>query len=243
MKKLYLGLLSAWFGTILWLGFVKGDIIDPGIRTSEGRGFWDPVEITTETEEINGRNSSVTKSIVEIKELIPNSVWRIIISTYEAFFVVSVRVVLFFVFSLILWYMLENLSVEPWKNLIPSFCWIKKWLFVAFLLIIIWLILFMMIYVINCPYHACYHNNDGPIYYPNNRAWMFDLVWNILLGIGFLLFSFIMLLAYYRLFRKFGWNKWYSVLWTIFFPIWVCVLWFGNFEYQWENLEKKEWNN
>lgn len=235
MKNLYLGLLSVLFGTMFWLGVVNGDIIDSDWISQENSDDY----ILRESDErefyVAGRKEG------EVKELIPNSVWKIIVSTYEILFIVSVGIsVLFFVFSLFLWNLLENLAVKPWKSLIPSFYWIKKRMFVAFLLIIIWFIWYMMMYIINCPYHACYYNNDGPIYYPNDEVWIFDLVWNILLGLGLFLFYFIMLIAYYRLFRKFWWNKIFSILWALFFPVWICVLCFWNFNYQRENLEKKE---
>ena len=71
------------------------------------------------------------------------------------------------------------------------------------------------------------------------RIVMLGVIADIPMIVIFFIYDCFVIYTFYCLFRKFGWNKLCSVLWTIFFPIWVCVLWFGNFEYQWEKLEKK----
>lgn len=49
----------------------------------------------------------------------------------------------------------------------------------------------------------------------------------LLFGCDFL----ILLLQLYKLARSFGWRKLNSVLFALFFPIWVRILSFGNYEY------------
>ena len=218
MKKLYLGLLSALFGTIFWLGFVKGDIIDPGIRTPEGYGFWDPVEISTKRE-----------------------AWMVEWYIWDA----VIFLLIYFILSAIpLCSVFKKMWEKWWKvNIYYLFkrVWIKElfyWLIYVFLFI-----RFVLAFLSSlsgpdllwwCGSDWCYWDNTF------TRERLLSAIFGCLV---WLYISLLIILSFYRLFRKFGWNKWCSVLWTIFFPIWVCVLWFGNFEYQWENLEKKEWNN
>jgi hypothetical protein len=68
---------------------------------------------------------------------------------------------------------------------------------------------------------------------------MFHVIAYLPVAIIFFIYDCFILFLFYNLFRKFGWDKLYSVLWTIFFPVWICVLWFGNFQCQWEELDKK----
>lgn len=50
----------------------------------------------------------------------------------------------------------------------------------------------------------------------------------------------IIILTLYRLARKFSWKPFPSILFILFFPIWIRFLWFGNYEYIWN---KKSENN
>ena len=253
MKKLYLGLLSVLFGTVFWVGFVKWDIIDPGIRTPEGYGFWDPVEITKESEDLD-------KVYNEPRGLLQNPV--IYFFSQDAWFYVAhclVWIVAFlicvFLLIIISIFPLYNIFEKLWekwrKALIPIknlYC-LENLVNTKKLGIIWWGLSILWRFLVSCFTYAfppcmldwnVYGGSDDAICWLSN---LWGIVSYLPAIIIFLVYDYLALTSFYRLFRKFGWNKCYSVLWTIFFPIWACILWFGNFKCQWENLEKKEWNN
>ena len=51
----------------------------------------------------------------------------------------------------------------------------------------------------------------------------------------FVLYLCLFLFQLYSLARKFGWKIFTSILFALFFPIWVRILTFGNYEYIWDN--------
>ncbi len=192
------------------------------------------------TEEISWNMPEII-SVPTVKELIPNSVWRIIDSaaSSELPILVFCIFVLFIIFSL-LWIIFEKLVWKRKKYSYLSFYWMKKWLWIAIILFIGSFMFRLWILSIGC---SCYSMHDIKPIYTNTNGWKFKLLADIIECLCSLSICGIILTAYYRLFRKFGWKKWYSVLWAIYFPIWIFVLWFGNFQYKWNELETKTNNS
>ena len=67
---------------------------------------------------------------------------------------------------------------------------------------------------------------------------------NILLRVSFFASVLLLFFQLYCLARKFGLKKINSILFSLFFPVWVRILSFGNYEYIWNkendnNLESK----
>ena len=248
MKKLCFALYLFLLGTIFWLGFVYGDIID----------VW-------------------TLATTEVEDSCYLQWWgciKYIYQTYEVYSVLKniksgllVLCALFIVSFVFLCLVFRKIWEKWWKSLIPYYnvylsfklVWIKKWIFfvlLPFLLLFIlretftyWLSASPCWLSANCtiPDDWTYPGSyiDGSLkwtYYYSSLVWISDFVIDVIYVVILWLFSCLMFMVYYRLFRKFGWNKCYSVLWTMFFPIWVCILWLGNFQCQWNEEDKKEKN-
>lgn len=220
MKKIYLGLLSVLFGMVLWLGFVKGDLIIPGISENHHP-----------TKHYYPSQVNFSEKTYEFCSWLSNIQWYILWA--------AVLLFVYFILGFIpLCFIFKKMWEKWWKiNIFILFknVWIKQifyWLnWICIFIVSIRIVLFII-------------NPDWGQDIERYRFYLDRLLLIlILICLAWLYFSLLMTVAYYRLFRKFGWNKRYAVLWTIFFPIWACVLWFGNFKCQWENLEKKEWNN
>jgi hypothetical protein len=58
-----------------------------------------------------------------------------------------------------------------------------------------------------------------------------DTIFRRLPLVLFVCFFLILLLHLYKLARNFGWKRINSILFALFFPIWVRILSFGNYEY------------
>lgn len=243
MKNLYLSFLSILFGVMFWLSFVTWDIINPSLNI---------IKETTYLEYpywVDGDNLEYFKTheFYSIISGIEQRIW------YFANFLW-----LCFVLSIaFLCLIFKKMWEKWWKALVPfynfyillKFVWIKKvhfWLvWVNMLIIIIFWFTSVFTNCHNCTYSAGEYINDDWIFLLHHY---FYFSWSKLLSVMFgclawLYVSILMFIVYCRLFRKFGWNIWYPVLWALFFPLWACALWFGNFERQWEILDKKDVDN
>ncbi len=253
MKKFIFGFFSLVFSSIFAVNLVNWDIIDPNWNYRESE---DILSATREMEELIEKRSDVIyydkyecwncgeydtfKDFYyfwwDLEDL------QLIFLKFLCFLLL-----LLVVSALFLYRVFEKLWEKWWKAFIPIknlYCLInltdtRKIGMFWRILGIWWFFLISLLYYCFYPFVGFYLS-----YY---EKWFLDIFFQQIsffpVVIVLLVYDYFVLISFYRLFRKFGWNKWYSVLWTIFFPIWVCVLWFGNFEYQWENLEKKEWNN
>lgn len=255
MKKLYLNLLSVLVGMVLWLGFAKGDIIDSTIIASEGDEAWHVIETTTEPENGDTFYGRLRKNTVI--SFFSQDIWFNIVHLLGKIAIFLICVFLLMTISVFSLYNIFEKLGEKWgKLLIPirnlyflaDLVKTKKigvtwWFFAIFssLLIMIWDYFTLTTCLQMFDIHGRYRGVNSSF-----TCWLHNIC-NVIslfpIIIIFLVCDSLILISFYRLFRKFGWNKWYAVLWTIFFPIWACVLWFGNFECQWENLGEKEWNN
>ena len=208
MKKLYFSLLSIIFWITFWLNFVKGDIIQY------------PLESTYETEQ------------KQVNFYLLSDIWNYIQSA--ALFVL----VWFIISSIFLCFVFKKMWEKRWKAMIPIYniyilfknLLIKKkyfWILLIGSFILLLLSVFVWIYSTTLGCHNCL----GPTTY---RFSIFKIVYKIFYHIAWLMLIILILLPHYHLFRKFGWKKLTSILWTIFLPIWVCILWFGNYQYQWK---------
>lgn len=254
MKRIYLGLLSALFGTIFWLGFVKGDIIDPGIRTSEGRGFWDPVEITKESEDLDkvyGRLPGDCENPIIC--FFAHDVWFDIVDCEWSISIFLICLLLLMSLSVFpLYRVFEKLWQKWWKSLVPvkNLYYLVDLLKIRKISAIWWFLVILLVFIISlyvyllppcmsiCNIKWCSRGDDVICWF-DNLCFMLSLIPVIIV---FFIYDYFALVSFYRLFRKFGWNKWCSVLWTIFFPIWASILWFWNFKPQWEKLGNKKEN-
>ncbi len=114
---------------------------------------------------------------------------------------------------------------KPWKSLIPiwnlyslfGIATSKFWQSLSFLVIILlfWIFIYgKFIYPSSSYSHCC--NWDRII---QMNLWIFAL------------FLCIFIIQFYCLARKFGLKLFYSICLALFFPIWVRILSFGNYEY------------
>ena len=239
MKLLYLGMLSLLFGTIVSLGVVKGDIID-----SDWGGFEDSRQEIDNSWENSYYSFETPKKLLEWEfSLIPDSIGRSIQLSLRILSLVTISIWGLFLIFLLFVCIYGKLTWKTKKYLIPSFKWIKKWLWIAFVLIVLWFLLEIWLRFNDCSLCGWSIQTSTWSYrpvYKNNLFWMIRFWRDIIYCIWLLLLSLIVLTAYYRLFRKLGWNRWYSVLWTIFFPIWVCILWFWKFQPITDGSENKD---
>lgn len=236
MKRLCFGLLVALSWIFFGWGFAEWDVIDTGFYQKDVIRYNSNSEYELKEKQSNFYESTEFKHlIINIGKNIWYFVWLVII-----FYIIS---------SIFLCLIFKKMWYKQWKGIIPLYniyllyktIWIKK-LFRLLLTIIPITIIFSFLFLflgywLDYP-HNCGHecHLHSPIYY------IFNLVSEILISFSWLIIIIWVIFPYYHLFRKFGWGKLYSVLWTIFLPIWIWVLWFGKFKYQWEKLDEKRDN-
>jgi len=256
-EKFVFRFVVSFVGTISWFSFVRGDIIDSDILAPEENEAWHVIDFTTKPENGDKVYGRLPEDCINpVICFFSQDVWFDIVDFVRRIAVFLVCVLLLMIISVFPLYNIFEKLGEKWsKSLIP----IKNLYYLANLvntrklgviwwgLSILWrfLVSFFMYTLPPCmiAYDFKWRAHRGS----SDVACWLNNIWAILsclpVIIVFLIYDYLVLVSFYRLFRKFDWSKWYSVLWTIFFPIWACVLWFGNFECQWKNLEKKEWNN
>ena len=227
MKNLRFCILPLLLAFILGLNLVEWDIIDSNRKSPE----------------------FVVEKSVSLWwnwALVPDLIWDFVYSSMRILFLIAVCILSMFIIFSLLVHIFEKFVWRTKKYLIPSFKWMKMWLFVAFVLFILGFILELWLRYNDSSlcgggYQVYKEGSYCPIY-GNSVQWMIKFIKDISYCLCLLLLSFVVLIAYNRLYKNFGWSKFYSVLWAIFFPIWMCVLYFWKFEYQWENLEWKKEN-
>ena len=249
MKNLYFGLLSVLLGTILWFSFVKGDIIDSDWNFSGKSVLEDVLD--------GGGSENKDKIYVDPPGYCKNSVicffsqsiWFDIVDLVRNIAVFLVCLLLLMILSVFPLYNIFEKLGEKWsKSLIPIknlYCLAnlvktRKFGVIWWGLSILWRFFVSYFVYIFSPClivldfnWEVYRGSNSITCWLNNMLYIISYLPVIIV---FLTYIYFALISFYRLFRKFGWNRWSSLLWTIFFPIWACVLWFGNFECQWENL-------
>lgn len=122
-------------------------------------------------------------------------------------------------------------SIIPLLNLYTLFDISKRKMFKKIFVWICFVILFFVIFGDKIQYY----------YFVRSNGCCTDLIWiDILLRTSLSIFILLLSLQLYHLARDFGWKKFKSILFVLFFPIWVRILSFGNYEYVWN---KKDDNN
>ena len=240
MKKFIFGFFSLVFSSIFAVNLVNWDIIDPSWNYRE------PDNILSYMKTFN-HDSFEKRPFIEnngcsyCTKKVSYNIWNDIIIT--EFLAIMFFILILLLLTLSAWFLykvFEKLWEKWWKSLIPIknlYCLAdltrtKKINFIWWFLAIWWGILIMFLVWI-------YWSNN-----PFKFSWSdIILVFAYLpMIIVFFIYDYFTVISFYRLFRKFGWNKWCSVLWTIFLPIWACILWFWNFKPQWEKLGNKKEN-
>lgn len=121
-------------------------------------------------------------------------------------------------------------SLIPWRNLYVLFKISSHVIFRIIFLWICFLILFFFLFWDNIQWSAFERSGGCCAHLPGINA---------LLWISLISFILILLFQVYSLARKFGWKIFTSILFALFFPIWVRILAFGNYEYIWDNKSSK----
>jgi len=220
---MYFGLLSLLFGMAFWLSYANEETIRHN------------PEFTYETEERQVKNYETYEFYSNISD-IKWYIWNIAIYLVISFFISFVLLCLIF----------KKMREKWWRESIPfyniytlfKFVWVKSVYLGLIWISILIMIIFWFINSVNCSNCSVPINEDWSI----NWEMYYHFSWTKIIGVIFgclvwLYFSLLMFIVYYRLFKKFGWEKWTSTLWAIFFPIWVCILWFGDYHYQWKESE------
>ena len=121
-------------------------------------------------------------------------------------------------------------SLIPWRNLYILFKISSHTIFRIIFLWICFLILFFFLFWDNIQWSA-FERSGGCCTHLTGI--------NVLLWISLFAFILILLFQLYSLARKFGWKIFPSILFALFFPVWVRILAFGNYEYIWDNKSTK----
>jgi len=205
MKILYFGMLSLLFGTIVSLGVVKGDIID-----SDWGGFEDSAEEIDNSWENPYYSFEKPQKLEWELSLIPDSIGKSLQISLRILSLVTISIWGLLLIFLLFVYIYGKLTWKTKGCLIPSFKWIKKWLWISFILIILWFLLEVWLRYSDCS--LCGWSIQTPTWsyrpvYKNNFFWMIRFWRDIIYCTWFLLLFLVELTAYYRFFRKIGEKK------------------------------------